>query len=854
MNTAVKTASIFKSFKFLSFLMVFLIGLQNAYAGDISFASLLEEMTNRKEAAKWPAYEYQCGQFSSYDRNSTAPTTAGWWANWDRSYFLRVEENQGRKEYVLMDAEGPGAVVRFWTTWHGPDGSEFSNGLLRVYLDNSSTPTLEAPATDFISKGYLAGPPLSQGVSPLTEYRWQGHDLYLPIPYAKHCKITYETKTFIEQGGVKSEALYYQINFRRYKEGTPVQTFSMEDLEKHAALLKHTQNLLKEGGCNVTGKTKALTGMMEPNGMLSADLTGEKAIGTMQFRFKAKDLSQALRSVVLEIEFDGKRTVWCPVGDFFGTGYRIHAHKTWYTDVHQDGTMSCYWVMPFKKQASITLQNLGEQPVEVETGNITADPWHWDNRSMYFHAAWKQWSDIRTRRNPEDPENGASDLNWITIQGRGKYIGDVLTLYNNAPQWWGEGDEKIYVDGESFPSHFGTGTEDYYGYAWCRPAPFSAPFHAQPCGAGNLDIGFTVNSRFRSLDAIPFNTSLQFDMELWHWVETDMDYAPTVFWYADSGASWNVQPMPREARRPVSNDAAAGVKAAATYRNPIIDQIGPADPSVIKYKGKYYLYPTWNGAGCNVFVSDDLVHWAGQPMCFKDARGGVWAPDVFYNQKGDGKLYLYYTVDNPKGGKLIGVAVSDDPLGPFVDKGNLAVDNIIDAHLFEDEDGKLYLYYVKTGDRFIIFVQPMSDPLTKMGRRKEVLRPTVEWEQRRGRITEGPWMLKHDGIYYLMYSGSGADGPEYAIGYATSDSPMGPFTKYENNPIVKQGNGVYGPGHNCVIEGLNGDLWMIYHQQNSDKVGWDRFLAMDPLWFDEEGVLHAKTTRGTDEKMERNAQ
>ena len=289
-----------------------------------------------------------------------------------------------------------------------------------------------------------------------------------------------------------------------------------------------------------------------------------------------------------------------------------------------------------------------------------------------------------------------------------------------------------------------------------------------------------------------------------------------------------------------------------TYKNPVIDEI-LADPDVLKYKDNYYLYPTGNGKGYQVFASDDLVHWVKKQMCYTDPRGGLWAPDLFYNEKGDGKIYLYYTANNPKGGKLIGVAVSDDPLGPFVDKGNIREDNIIDAHLFSDDDSKLYLYYVKTGDPFVIFVQQMSDPLTKKGEPKEVLRPTVEWEQRRGRVTEGPFVLKHKNIYYLMYSGSGADGPEYAIGYATSKSPLGPFVKYENNPIAKQGNGVYGPGHHCVIDGQNGKLWMIYHQQNSEKVGWDRFLAMDPVWFDEEELLHAKTTRGTDEKMQWNA-
>ena len=143
----------------------------------------------------------------------------------------------------------------------------------------------------------------------------------------------------------------------------------------------------------------------------------------------------------------------------------------------------------------------------------------------------------------------------------------------------------------------------------------------------------------------------------------------------------------------------------------------------------------------------------------------------------------------------------------------------------------------------------MSDPLTLTGEAKEVVRPTVGWERRRGAVTEGPWMLKRDGVYYLMYSGSGANGPEYSIGYATSKLPMGPFVKYAGNPIAKQGNGVFGPGHHCVVEGVDGGLWMVYHQQNSTKVSWERFLAIDPLWFDDEGVIHVKTTRGTEERL-----
>ena len=286
-------------------------------------------------------------------------------------------------------------------------------------------------------------------------------------------------------------------------------------------------------------------------------------------------------------------------------------------------------------------------------------------------------------------------------------------------------------------------------------------------------------------------------------------------------------------------------RVAKTYRNPIIDRIGPADPHVIRHEGKYYMYPTTDGRGYDVFVSDDLVHWEQKPKCFTDARGGAWAPDIFHYRRGDGKFYLYYTVNKRGGGKQIGVAVADGPLGPFQDRGNL-VDGAIDAHLFRDDDGALYLYYVRLPG-FRITVQPMADPLTKKSEPAEVIRPTADWERKKGAVTEGPWMLKRKGIYYLMYSGSGADGPDYAIGYATSKSPLGPFTKHSGNPIAKRGNGVFGPGHHSVVTGPDGKLWMVYHQQNSEEVGWKRFLAIDPLWFDEQGVIHARTTRGTDQ-------
>jgi len=190
--------------------------------------------------------------------------------------------------------------------------------------------------------------------------------------------------------------------------------------------------------------------------------------------------------------------------------------------------------------------------------------------------------------------------------------------------------------------------------------------------------------------------------------------------------------------------------------------------------------------------------------------------------------------------------VAGSPLGPFKDMAALASD-AIDADPFQDEDGSLYLYYVDLAGGFKIVVQPMADPLKKKGTPQTLIHPTEAWEQRSGRVTEGPFMLKHNGTYYLMYSGTGADSPDYAIGYATSKSPLGPFEKYSGNPIAHRGGRVLGPGHHCVVAGPEGKLSLVYHQKWDTTKSFHRFLALDPLWFDETGVIHTRLSRDEDE-------
>ncbi len=274
---------------------------------------------------------------------------------------------------------------------------------------------------------------------------------------------------------------------------------------------------------------------------------------------------------------------------------------------------------------------------------------------------------------------------------------------------------------------------------------------------------------------------------------------------------------------------------AETYFSPVYGKIGIGDPAVIFHEGKYYLYPTGDNHSYYVYISTDLVHWKKGPMVFWSTESGVWAPDVLFNPP-DKKFYLYYTIN-----RRVGVAVADRPEGVFADLGALVKD-AIDANMFLDDDGRYYLYYAGyPASR--IYVQPMENPVRKKGKPFEIIRSEERWEMKQRKITEAPWMLKHDGVYYLLYSGGGPDTEDYAIGYASSKSPTGPFSKYPGNPIVKKGDGVFGPGPCAVIRTPDGKLWMVYHQKRFGQQGWDRIICIDALWFDDKGVLHGKATR-----------
>lgn len=519
----------------------------------VSETSLLEEMIERETLARLPNPAYTTQQFSSYDRKSVNPKEAGWYSNDDWSMFVRTETQNGRTEHVMMDTKGPGSIVRLWMTFAGPDCGK---GTLRIYIDNNPTPVIEAPAMELLSGGIIAPEPLSASVSKETPYERRGHNLYYPIPYAKQCKVTYESPNVYTGTNPEkrkgSENVYYNIECRTYTE--PVEIIPFTNCSDHPKKIEHKvahalADMTTDAEKIKDHSTLYIKESLHPDQSTTLKIDGGQAIRDLKIHINASNLPQALRSTVISMKFDGEQTVWVPIGDFFGIGYKMIPSATYFTQTDGKGTLRSFWVMPFEHNCEIAIHNFGTQDVAL-TGRIIHTPWKWDDQSLHFGASWHQYSNYKTGySNHSTPQ----DIIYTNLIGTGRYVGDCLTLYNTVNGWWGEGDEKIYIDNENFPIHFGTGTEDYYGYAWCRPEPFTNhPYISMPSGSGNLGIGNTVNCRFRTLDAIPFSHTLRFDMEIWHWQEAKINYAPTTFWYMRPGGRCTILPDTTEVRRPVA--------------------------------------------------------------------------------------------------------------------------------------------------------------------------------------------------------------------------------------------------------------------------------------------------------------
>ena len=247
-----------------------------------------------------------------------------------------------------------------------------------------------------------------------------------------------------------------------------------------------------------------------------------------------------LKDLRLRMYWDGATvpSVDAPLGDFFGSCYGMDEVRTLLYGVREDLTLYSYFRMPYQREAVIEIVSRREEETELSLSVVALPREETAEAPMHFHALFNtgRYSLVKNRY---------PDFIFLKTQGRGRFVGlslhvsqlSSLHLPRNVIgfNWWGEGDEKFFVDGEDFPSWFGTGTEDFFGYAWGCPALFSVPYHAQSHGVGRAHgKGNRSFTRLLMGDSVPFSTSFEGCLEKYYPAEA-LRYGFTPYFYLQGG-------------------------------------------------------------------------------------------------------------------------------------------------------------------------------------------------------------------------------------------------------------------------------------------------------------------------------
>lgn len=298
-----------------------------------------------------------------------------------------------------------------------------------------------------------------------------------------------------------------------------------------------------------------------------------------------------------------------------------------------------------------------------------------------------------------------------------------------------------------------------------------------------------------------------------------------------------------------------------TANNPVLEGYY-ADPEIIysNKTNKYYLYPTsdgfqgWGGYYFKAFSSENLKDWKEEAIILdlkKDvswANGNAWAPCIIEKKTGknDYKYYYYFSGGNDGGTKKIGVAVSDNPTGPFKDSGSPLIDfkpeginrgQEIDPDVFTDpKTGKNYLYW---GNGYMAGAELNKDMISIKKNTIKVMTPDRTFR-------EAVYVFYRNNIYYFLWSEDDTGSPNYKVRYATSKSPLGPLTIPQDNIVIMkdESKGIFGTGHNSVLQIPNTDEWyIVYHRiSRPDGItkpypGIYREVCIDRMEFNEDGSI-----------------
>jgi hypothetical protein len=462
----------------------------------LAYVDILHQLTDLDRLTRLQT-GCKAGLFSSWDRNSRTV----WGANGDAGQYLRVEPNG---EAVMMDIDGPGVVYRTW--------SANPMGKIRVYLDGAPTPAYEWNFPDLFD-GKL--PPF---LKPLV-YRRDGpqsaSDCYLPIPFAKHIKISAD----------KAHGQYYQFNYVVYPKDRPVTSFRLPLSDAEQTALSAAVDAWSHPGRDPKPRlpgqetiSKTITLAPGQTAVLCA-LRTTGVIRAIRARVQSKQ-RYAWRKLVLRGQWDGAAwpQILTPLGPFFGFDWETAQYGS-VTAGCRGGQAYQFFPMPFRESAGLSLTNFLEMPATVEFQIEWAPLAQLPDDAAYFYARWRH-----------EPDSTTFDYPFLETAGRGHFVGVSMPIDHPLDGWWGEGDDKVWVDGDDFPPWIGTGSEDYFGDAWGIRYLSGPSF-----GASSMQGHRTCNYRWHFMDFIPFTKRMRMTIENYgpngQGPRGQYAYSSTAFWY-----------------------------------------------------------------------------------------------------------------------------------------------------------------------------------------------------------------------------------------------------------------------------------------------------------------------------------
>jgi hypothetical protein len=513
-----------------------------------SYPDIIRKLADMKALAQPVQSGETAGAFTSGDRSSRYNDQTGtyecWDANDDGSGFIRREGDS----IVVFEADGPGVIWRIWSALP-------KRGHIRIFIDGGAHPVVDMPFQDFFqSYNKQVYPANFPNLMPVLS---RGRNTFLPISYQKSCKILLDPDW----------GAYYHITYTKFSEDTSVPSFDgTYDNTSGMVLAQVDRELGQRGLFPKIPSSPCVRVNVQPGQTVEAiRLHGMAAIKVLRVYIEFApddDVAATLRELTISMAWDGETepSVWSPLGDLFGAAPGIQPYRSlplgmdWFR-------LYCNWYMPYTNGALINFTNEGTVTrsftVELELEGL-------DNADelLRFHAKWHR-NDYRGLDTKRYKPGGDRWPDWplLRVQGSGRFCGVHLHVYNawHDPQtvaqewwyglwdrksidwWWGEGDEKFFIDGEKMPSTYGTGSEDYVGFAWSAEPPFSmfdSAFACQPFTEINCN-GHTCVNRFHIADNIPFQHSFEGFIEKYKddcWGEGNKClFAATLYFYLSPG-------------------------------------------------------------------------------------------------------------------------------------------------------------------------------------------------------------------------------------------------------------------------------------------------------------------------------